>query len=124
MKRASVVVAVICSLHMAACSRDSSTPPPSGAEGGGIGADAPAESREDASTGIDSGGGGSSGGEGVGGRDSGLGPIDARSEEGHSLNGDASDDAIGLPARVLLYHFSTLEIPSVPAQLAFFKSKL
>jgi type 1 glutamine amidotransferase len=30
----------------------------------------------------------------------------------------------GLPARVLLYHFSTLDIPSVPAQLAFFKAKL
>jgi hypothetical protein len=28
------------------------------------------------------------------------------------------------PARVLLYHFSTLVIPSVPAQLAFFKAKL
>jgi hypothetical protein len=33
-------------------------------------------------------------------------------------------DAAGKPARVLLYHFSTLDIPTVPAQLAFFKSKL
>jgi hypothetical protein len=29
-----------------------------------------------------------------------------------------------LPMRVLLYHFSTLDIPSVPAQLTFFKNKL
>jgi type 1 glutamine amidotransferase len=37
---------------------------------------------------------------------------------------DATDATAGRPARVLLYHFSTLEIPSVPAQLAFFKNQL
>jgi hypothetical protein len=37
---------------------------------------------------------------------------------------DASAPDAALPARVLLYHFSTLDIPSVPAQLAFFKAKL
>jgi hypothetical protein len=33
-------------------------------------------------------------------------------------------DAAPLPARVLLYHFSTLVIDTVPAQLAFLKAKL
>ncbi len=37
---------------------------------------------------------------------------------------EAEGDGASRPARVLLYHFSTLDIPSVPAQLAFFKNKL
>jgi uncharacterized protein len=38
---------------------------------------------------------------------------------------DASDAGLPpLPRRVLLYHFSTLDIPSVPAQLTFFQSQL
>jgi uncharacterized protein len=38
---------------------------------------------------------------------------------------DASDAAVPvLPKRVLLYHFSTLDIPTVPAQLTLFENKL
>jgi type 1 glutamine amidotransferase len=46
-------------------------------------------------------------------------------QPGDVLDGATSDAPVsGLPARVLLYHFSTLDIPSVPAQLAFFKARL
>ena len=38
--------------------------------------------------------------------------------------GAEADAAPALPARVLLYHFSTLVIDSVPAQLTFYKSLL
>jgi hypothetical protein len=49
----------------------------------------------------------------------------ARTDGGAEANGppDAADGP-ALPAKVLLYHFSTLVIDSVPAQLAFFKSLL
>jgi len=39
-------------------------------------------------------------------------------------SGPTGDANPGLPKRVLLYHFSTLVIASVPAQLTFLKSKL
>jgi hypothetical protein len=39
-------------------------------------------------------------------------------------SGGADSGAPSLPARVLLYHFSTLDIPTVPAQLTFLKSQL
>ena len=42
------------------------------------------------------------------------------SDASHEVEGDGASR----PARVLLYHFSTLDIPSIPAQLAFFKNKL
>lgn len=50
-----------------------------------------------------------------GGVDSGPGPSDAAPPDA---------GAESLPKRVLLYHYSTLDIPSVPAQLDFFKGKL
>jgi hypothetical protein len=46
---------------------------------------------------------------------------DTRVEAGRDAAGEA---APALPARVLLYHFSTLVIDSVPAQLAFFADQL
>jgi type 1 glutamine amidotransferase len=51
------------------------------------------------------------------------GPVDAPA---HDAAGEAPVGADGpaLPKRVLLYHFSTLVIDTVPAQLAFFKDLL
>jgi hypothetical protein len=46
-----------------------------------------------------------------------AGPADSGLEAGEA-------GASSLPARVLLYHFSTLDIPSVPAQLSFLESTL
>jgi len=37
---------------------------------------------------------------------------------------DAAGDVAARPGRVLLYHFTTLDIPTVPAQLTILKSKL
>jgi hypothetical protein len=50
-------------------------------------------------------------------------PSDARTEDGDAAK-TPDGDAASLPARVLLYHFSTLTIDTVPAQLTFLKSKL
>src|SRR6266511_5384814 len=54
--------------------------------------------------------------------------LDATGTPDAAIVSDASREAAGdvasRPARVLLYHFSTLDIPSVPAQLAFYKNKL
>jgi hypothetical protein len=54
------------------------------------------------------------------------GVLDAREAGGGDGAGDAVDGGAegGLPRRVLLYHFSTLVIDTVPAQLAFFKDLL
>jgi len=52
---------------------------------------------------------------------------DARAPEGGApeVGVDSADlDGPALPARVLLYHFSTLVIDSVPAQLTFFENLL
>jgi type 1 glutamine amidotransferase len=62
-----------------------------------------------------------SGGKGEGGSvapDGGADASDAASGDG------ASGGAAGRPARVLLYYFSTLDIPSVTNQLAIYKKKL
>jgi type 1 glutamine amidotransferase len=104
----------------------------SGGTNGGTGGSAP-----DGSGGASSGGapGGTGGGVGSGGAGggggSGSGASGGRGEGGSAPRdggADASDatsggDA-GRPARVLLYYFSTLDIPSVSNQLAIFKQKL
>jgi hypothetical protein len=50
----------------------------------------------------------------------------ARADGNDDARADAAMDApaIALPAKVLLYHFSTLVIDSVPAQLTFFENLL
>jgi type 1 glutamine amidotransferase len=70
-------------------------------------------------------GGGANGGSASGGTLSQAGssptsPPDAGAGGGAGTGGASA----ALPKRVLLYHFSTLDIPSVPAQLTFFKNKL
>ena len=49
-----------------------------------------------------------------------------RADGGDDARADAATDAltIALPAKVLLYHFSTLVIDTVPAQLTFFENLL
>ena len=86
-----------------------------------------------AGTGTDAGAGGELGGRG-GGTTGGGGSAGASGGRGGAPVVDAGGadrmDAAGMsdgsvrPARVLLYSFSTLDIPSVPAQLAIFKQKL
>ena len=74
--------------------------------------------------------GGTGGDGGVGGRGGGAGGSSSGGRGGTAGTGtggnrpDASADGAALPMRVLLYSFSTLDIPSVPAQLAAFKKKL
>jgi hypothetical protein len=55
---------------------------------------------------------------------SGAGDVSVATDAGADVSDARSTDAPGLPARVLLYHFSTFAIDTVPAQLAFLKSKL
>jgi type 1 glutamine amidotransferase len=65
--------------------------------------------------------GGSGGGRGGGGGAAGSG---GGGSGGASANDGGAPDGSVRPARVLLYYFSTLDIPSVPAQLSIFKQKL
>ncbi len=66
------------------------------------------------------GGGGTGGGSGGGGRDGGA----VGDGGADHPDGSANSDAAPRPMRVLLYSFSTYDIPSVPAQLSTFKAKL
>jgi type 1 glutamine amidotransferase len=81
----------------------------------------------DANGGTGNGGGASDGGAGGGSGgtlsqagSSPTNPADSGAGGGAGTGGASA----ALPKRVLLYHFSTLDIPSVPAQLTFFKNKL
>lgn len=68
--------------------------------------------------------GGSSGGS-SGGRGGGSAPSDGGADAMDATSGDAgAGGGNGRPARVLLYYFSTLDIPSVTNQLAIYKKKL
>ncbi|HEX7453708.1 MAG TPA: ThuA domain-containing protein, partial [Polyangiaceae bacterium] len=79
--------------------------------------------------GASNGGGGSSSG-GTGGSggtlsQAGAGGSGANPPSSGAGGGGGTGGAVAaLPKRVLLYHFSTLDIASVPAQLTFFKNKL
>jgi hypothetical protein len=52
------------------------------------------------------------------------GTADAEAGGAIDAGSEAGDSGTSLPNRVLLYHFSTLDIPSVPAQIAFLKTTL
>lgn len=81
--------------------------PPAGATTGGAGATTGGSGGVSAGTGGVAGSGGTSGSSGSGGS-----------------GGSGGDANPGLPKRVLLYHFSTLVIDSVPAQLTALKNQL
>jgi len=63
-------------------------------------------------------------GRGGAGGTAGGGSGGAASTDGGAADRPGASDGGGRPARVLLYSFSTLDIPSVPAQLSIFKQKL
>jgi len=63
-------------------------------------------------------------GRGGGGGTAGGGSGGAAITDGGAADRPGAADGGGRPARVLLYSFSTLDIPSVPAQLSIFKQKL
>jgi type 1 glutamine amidotransferase len=52
------------------------------------------------------------------------GAADVSAPDASNGGRDAGSDGPALPRRVLLYHFSTIVIPTVPEQLAFLKAKL
>jgi len=95
-----------------------------GGRGGGAGGGG---TQADGGRGGGAGGGGTQagGGRGGGGGPAGTGGSagDPGADAGAADRPDAPDGA-GRPARVLLYSFSTLDIPSVAAQLSIFKQKL
>jgi hypothetical protein len=91
-----------------------------GTPSGGTAGSAPATS---GSGGQNAGAGGALGGSSAGG---GGGAAGASGSSGSSGSSGAGGDSNlpALPKRVLLYHFSTLVIPSVPQQLALLKTQL
>ena len=88
---------------------------------GGAGAANGGAASGGAASGGTASGGAASGGTNGGGAPSEAGAAAMTAESG---TGGGAGGAPSLPKRVLLYHFSTLDIPSVPAQLAFFKNQL
>ncbi|HWZ89905.1 MAG TPA: ThuA domain-containing protein [Polyangiaceae bacterium] len=101
----------------------SASPMPSGAGGKAAGSGATAGA-------LGTGAGGVTGGNG-GGQSGASGGVvsDAASDSAPAEGGDSGlpvrdAAAPALPPRVLLYHFSTLDIPSVPAQISFFQGQL
>jgi len=99
----------------------SSTQGDGGAGGGGPGGGGAGGGAGGGGAGGTQGGGGRGGGGGAAGTGGSAGA--PGTDAGGADRPDASDGA-ARPARVLLYSFSTLDIPSVAAQLSIFKQKL
>ena len=92
---------------------------------GGGGA-AGSSTQADGGRGGGAGGGGTQagGGRGGGGGAAGTGGSGAPGADAGAADRPDAPDGAARPARVLLYSFSTLDIPSVAAQLSIFKQKL
>jgi len=131
-----VKFAFVAALALVACSSTSGgTPDASGAAGGGGGRGAGGASTAGTTGAAGGGGAGAGGVDAAAGAPADAGGTDLSSNDRTEASFEASSapdatdafdasDAPALPPRVLLYSYGTLDIPTLPAQLAFFKAKL